>query len=248
MAKAPYDTRKLARFLEYVLGRRPDEFGLLPDPEGFVKIKTLLQALQGDPEWGYLRQGHLTALVLTERPAPIEILDDRVRACRREHLPIISNAAELPKLLYTAIRRRAYPVVHANGIRPAGAPHILLSPDADLAERIGRRSDNAPLILTVQVAASQSAGTRFQQFGDKLYLADNIPAGKFTGPPLPKEKPSPAKAPAEPEAPWAPGSFFPDMADLERKGARKAGRTQRNETAWKKERRQARKEKARRRF
>ena len=72
--------KKLAKFLEYVLARRPDEFGLIPDPDGFVKIKTLLQALHEDPEWRHLREAHLNTLHVTERTAPIEIQGDKVRA------------------------------------------------------------------------------------------------------------------------------------------------------------------------
>ena len=245
MTKVPNDLRKLAKFMEYVLGRRPDAFGLLPDPEGFVKIKTLLQALQGDPEWRHLRPAHLNTLVVTERPAPIEIQEDRVRACHRDRLPIVTAPTSLPKLLYTAIRRRAYPVVHAEGIRPAGTPHIVLSPDAGLAANIGRRSDSAPVILTVQVALSQAAGTRFRQYGEVLYLADFIPPETFSGPPLPKKKPETAQPTAEPAPPKSPGSFFPDMAAVDRQGARKTGRPRRDEAGWKKERRRARKEKSR---
>ena len=33
--------KQLAKFLNYVLGRRPDEFGLVMDKDGFVKIKDL---------------------------------------------------------------------------------------------------------------------------------------------------------------------------------------------------------------
>ena len=36
--------KQLAKFFNYVLGRRPDEFGLVTDKEGFVKIKELIKA------------------------------------------------------------------------------------------------------------------------------------------------------------------------------------------------------------
>ncbi len=35
---------QLAKFISYILGRNPAEFGLVPDPEGFVKIKEFLKA------------------------------------------------------------------------------------------------------------------------------------------------------------------------------------------------------------
>ncbi len=39
--------QQLAKFISYILARRPDEFGLVPDPNGFVKIKDLLKAIGG---------------------------------------------------------------------------------------------------------------------------------------------------------------------------------------------------------
>jgi len=44
--------QNLAKMLAYVLGRRPDEFGLIPDAEGFVRIKDLLKALHEEEGWG----------------------------------------------------------------------------------------------------------------------------------------------------------------------------------------------------
>ncbi len=244
MPKSPNDLKQMAKFMEYILGRRPDEFGLLPDDQGFVKIKTLLQALTGDPEWRHIREGHIRTLYVTERTAPIEILEDRVRARNRDQLPVFSDPAILPPLLYTAVRRRSYPVALEKGIRPAGAAYILLATDIALIERIGRRSDNLPIILTVQVAASTTAGTHYQQYGQALYLADFIAAGTFSGPPVPKERQNAAQPSSTKDEPVKPGSFFPDGTMIERKGAPQE-RLRRNEADWKKDRRRARKDKAR---
>ena len=248
MAMSPNELRKLAKFLGYTLGRRPDAFGLVPDAEGFVKIKTLLQGLQGDPEWRHVRQGDLQMVALTEQPAPIEIQEAQVRATDRAQLPKMTLAQELPKLLYTTVRRRAYPAVHANGIGPIGGSHVMLTTAAQQAEQIGRRWDNAPVVLTVQVAEARAAGVVFHCYGDALFLADGIPVGAFTGPPLPKVPP--AKAAAEPSPrPKTPGSFFPDISALAGKGdPERSERIRRDEASWKKDRRRARREKERERF
>lgn len=244
MTKSDQNVKKLAKFLEYVLARRPDEFGLIPDAQGFVKIKTLLQALHEDPEYRHVRQGQLNAIVLLEQPAPIEIREVLVRARIRDQLPMITSPEEIPKLLYTAVRQRAYPVVDEKGIRPSGLPYIVLSPDEHTAKRLGKRMDNHPVLLTIQVAAARAQGTSFQQYGERLYLADFVPPGTFSGPPLPKEK----VVAAEPKAPaqhTAPGSFFPDLS-TDKHGIAPHQRSKRNEIDWKKDRRRARKEKARR--
>ncbi|KJS32141.1 MAG: hypothetical protein VR64_08535 [Desulfatitalea sp. BRH_c12] len=249
MSTTPHAIKKFAKFLEYVLGRRPDEFGLLPDPDGFVRITTLFQGLHEDPEWRYVRQAHLNSVILMERPAPIEILGDRIRACNREQLPAIVVPDTLPKLLFTTVRRRAYPVVHEKGIRPGGARSIMLSADPETSERWGRRADNEPVLITVQVDSSKNAGTAFEKYGDTIYLADFIAAQSFSGPPLPKENahahtPKPSAQPVQPKTP---GSYLLDPSAFSQPGATPHQRLKRDEMEWKKDRRRARKEKARQR-
>ena len=240
----PKEITKFSKFLSYALDRRPDEFGLLPDERGFFKIKSVLQALREEPEWRHVREGHLNELLISERPASIEIEDGFIRARLRRHQPAIRNPSVLPKVLYTAIRQRAYPAVHDQGLKAGGARAIFLSPDQKLAERLGRRSDNSPVLLTVHVDQCRAAGTTFHQFGELLYVADQIPVGAFSGPPLPKIKPLPPRPQkAEvPDRPKTPGSFFPDLLSRESKGE-EGQRPRRPEVDWKKERRRARKAK-----
>ncbi len=57
--RTQFKVDSLSRFLSYVLGHRPDEFALVPDPEGFVSYKDLLQAINEEPGLGYVRQGHI---------------------------------------------------------------------------------------------------------------------------------------------------------------------------------------------
>jgi putative RNA 2'-phosphotransferase len=243
-AATPHAIKKLAKFLSYVLGRRPDEYGLVPDEQGYVKIKTLLQSLHEDSEWRHLRQSHLNSLMLMQQPAVIEIKDDLIRACHRDQLPEAVGSSELPKQLFTTVRRRAYPVVIERGIRPTGSRYILLSSETQMAERLGRRTDPAPVLLKVQVASSQAGGTTYLKYGERLYLADFIPAQTFSGPPPPKAKPSPA-APGTVavEQPKTPGSFFPEPSPIENPSL---PRRRKRNVEWRQDRRRARKEKERR--
>ena len=48
------DPKQLAKLLNYALGRDPDEFGLVPDESGFIKIKELLKALHEEDGWKLL--------------------------------------------------------------------------------------------------------------------------------------------------------------------------------------------------
>lgn len=242
MALINKNTKKLSKFLDYVLGRNPDEFGLLTDERGFVPVKELLKALGEEEGWRHIRFSNLKEVIATMYPSPIEIEEKRIRARSRSQLPAIGPANDLPKLLYFSLRRRAWPVMFERGWVPrTDTPPIVLAASREMSRRIGLRRDPDPVIVTVQVAASLESGTQFQQYGNHLYLADAVYPGTFSGPPLPKEKPVTTKMskPAEPEAPKTPGSYFPDF-DVPQEPKRR-----RKEIDWKKDRRKARRHKTR---
>lgn len=245
MSKPIHRIKSNAKIIQYILGRNPDEFGLVLDEHGFIKIKTLIQALHEEPDWRFMKTSNLQELILSMASPPVEINGALIRATDRRHLPEIYHPSQLPKLIYSAVRRRAYPVVLEKGLRPGGDGRLTMTSDRDMAVRLGRRIDNDPVILTVQTVAAQSKGVDFKQYGRALFLADNIPVGAFTGPPLPKEREKPVRTEKPPAAtpPISPGSYFPDFtangnsADPHRRG--------RKEKTWQKERRQARKQKRR---
>lgn len=207
----------LAKVLTAILAREPGEFALVPDAEGFVKIKDLLKALH-EEGFGYVNRSHLQEIILSLSAAPIEIVENRIRAKDRSRLPSPEPAQTPPGQLFTAVRRRAHPVVLERGLQPTPGNHILLAAERDGAVKIGRRIDPQPVILTVQVEACCRQGIVFQQAGEGLFLAEAIPPGCFTAPPLPKDRLKPARTEAstesEPAAPAPAGSFTLNPEDI----------------------------------
>ena len=214
-AKSP---QSLAKLITYILGRRPDEFGLVPDPDGFVKIKDLLKALSEEEGWKYVRRSHLDEILYSLPDPPFELLDKKIRAKGRDQLSLPEPAQDLPKLLFTCIRKRAYRTVSEKGIFPLGYQQVVLSSDQEQAVRIGKRVDPDPVILTIQVQKSIAKGVRFFQTGELLYLAESIPTGCFSGPPLPKERPEAKKTDDTDETrrPKMAGTYPINLADTER--------------------------------
>ena len=162
-------SQTLAKFIAYILERRPDEFGLVTDKEGFVKIKELLKAITEEKEWKYVRRFHLDEILYSLPGPPFEIFDKQIRAKRRDRLPEAHLTRDPPKLLFTCIRKRAYPSVLDKGISPAAYHHVILFADRKLAERIGKRTDQEPVILTVHVEKSVENGVMFYQAGESLF-------------------------------------------------------------------------------
>jgi putative RNA 2'-phosphotransferase len=210
--------QSLAKMLTYVLARRPDEFGLAPDADGYVKIKDLLKALHEDEGLRYVNRSHLAEVILSVPEAPIEISENRIRARNRETLPPTTEAATLPKVLFTAIRRRAYAVALERGLQAGDDARIVMTPSPEVAERLGKRIDPEPVILTVLVQSCQNQGVRFEQAGEGLFLADLIPPGGFSAPQLPLETRTEARPSEKPagasKRPETPGSFIIGTGDV----------------------------------
>ena len=117
MRKAP---KQLGQLMAYVLGHRPDEFGLVPDEQGFVRKKDLVKALSEEHGWGYVRKSHIHEVLITLPDNPFVVEDDRIKVISAlERLKIVPGVVP-PKLLYHCVRRKAYPVVCQKGIMPMG--------------------------------------------------------------------------------------------------------------------------------
>jgi len=66
--------------LDYILARRPDEFGLVTDKEGFIKVKDLLKALSEEEGLSYVRRAHLDEILITLPDPSFEIVGNTIRA------------------------------------------------------------------------------------------------------------------------------------------------------------------------
>ena len=180
---------QFSKFTSYMLGRRPDEFGLVPDKEGYVKIKEYLKAVTETDGFRHIRKNHINEMLLVINPAPVELNTNLIRAVDRSRLRKYVICDNLPKLLYICISQKAYNAVLSNGLRPTFFEKIICSSNPSIAEKIGRRRDSHPVLLTVHTKKTRESGLMFYHAGELLFLADYIPVDCFTGPPLPKEIP-----------------------------------------------------------
>jgi len=173
--------------LVYILGHRPDEFGLVPDHEGFIPFKELLQAIHEEEGWRYVRRSHINEVLLGRDRSLFESEGERIRSVERRWEPDLHTPAQfLPKILFTAVRRRAHPVVMERGLRAVEDKYLVLTPVREMALRFGRRRDQAPVLLEILSEAAKEKRVLFFSFGD-LFLSPEIPAEFISGPPLPKD-------------------------------------------------------------
>ncbi len=231
--------KNLAKFLVYILGRRPDEFGLVPDEDGYVSIKELIKAVNEEDGWRHVRRPLIDELLIILPDPGIEIKDTLIRATDTKNLPKLSIPIDPPKNLYTCVTNKSYPHVIEEGISPTRHQYVILASTPELAKRIGNRRSKDPVLITVNTLTAEYAGTVFHTSGELLFCADYIPPGCFSGPLLPKQKPSAKKAAPKktPDLkPKTPGTFQIDLEDLpvDKKG--KKG-------SWKRDKKRLRREK-----
>ena len=208
--------KQLARFVSYVVGRSPDEFGLVLNPDGFVKLREFLKAIHEEEGWKYVLRSHIEEIIISLPNPPIEIHGDDIRATCRDHLPDHIQAATPPRLLYTCVRRKAYSFVLERGIFPGPYPYVILSSVKDMAARIGKRIAPQPVALTVHVHQAVAEGVIFYHIGGALYRTESLPAGCFSGPLLSKRKTdaTPRQHLEDPRRQNLPGSFLINLEGL----------------------------------
>jgi putative RNA 2'-phosphotransferase len=231
----------LSRLMSYMLETRPDEFGLVPDKEGYITIKELLKAINEEPGTKYVRESHIREVLLHDRDGVFEIDEKKIRSSQWKVCVVSKgkNPVPPPKILFKGVRRKAYPFVLKAGLLPGSKDHVLLATNRDLATRIAHRLDQNSVLLEIRAGAAHENGIRFCPFGDSLYLADEIPVQFVSGPPLPKDVAVKEKA-IEKKGEIEPGSF---ILRVERDPDLKRRNKTKKRIGWKEEVRKGRKRK-----
>ena len=227
--------------MSYMLERRPDEFGLVPDADGYVPIKEVLKAISEEPGTGYVRESHVKEVLLHDTDSVFEMSGRKIRSRNRTFVPVDKERHADPpsKILFKGVKTKAYPFILRAGLLRGSQEHVVLATDRDLAIRIARRSEHNPVMLEIRAGAAHENGIAFYRFGHSLYLADEIPVQFISGPPLPKER-QPKEEPQVRVMQTTTGSFMltPERdPDLKRRARTK------KRIGWKEETRQRRRKK-----
>lgn len=229
---------RFAKVLTYVLAIRPDEFGLVPDQDGYVAIKEILQALREESDWSFIGRGHLMELMHSQERERFEIHKERIRATAPMNPLALEPWDPPPSRLYHGIRRRAHPVVLRHGLKPSKGPWVIMAVQRELALRIGKRRNQDPVILEILAQEATSGGVRFYRTQGQLALAPFVPPEFLVGPALSVEEPKRGPPKPRPKKPVElPGSFYLDLQGppFERKGTRRRDKeaTRGHRKGWK---------------
>ena len=235
MTRLPRPLEDLAKVLTYLLCHRPDEFGLALDPEGFVPVKQLLQALAGEKGLAHVRRHDLEQLAGLMSPPHFDMTGDKIRGLIPGPADLRRPGDDPPALLYIAITPKSHERVFEAGLKAPTERELVLAHTKELALKLGRRRSPDPLLVTVQAQAAVRAGVQVINYGEDLSLAREIPRQflQLAPPPVKpqrSEKPKPEKAaPSHP----LPGTVAMDLPDFLAKASRPRNKDKKGEPAWK---------------
>ncbi len=176
------EKKKLEKIIFYILARRPDEFGLLPDEKGFVRVKDLYKALSEEKIIKNFNIKRLIDFFLVFQPDKFEYLekDKLVRAKPELISPEVLKkelAEDVPLKLFIPVRPKAWIKAVEEGLK---ADMLVLTPDKGLAERLARR--RGALIIEVDALNAQNMGSIFERYLQKIYITSWIPPSALKGP------------------------------------------------------------------
>jgi len=212
----------------------------VPNPDGFIPLRELHQAIGEEEGWSYVRLADIREVLMLQAHR-FELLDDRIRLNPREVSgPFVSGEPAVPpEILYHGARQKAYPHILKKGLLPTRYPYVWLTSQEELALRIGRRRDPKPVLIKVHAARAHEGGILFSRIRELVYLVESLPPTYLEGPPLPREREKPP-AKKTPERPvYQPsGSFEIDLQSFPQRLRRER---QKRSESWKKEARRYRK-------
>ncbi|WP_408601974.1 RNA 2'-phosphotransferase [Pseudomonas sp. PLMAX] len=166
-----------SKFLSFVLRHSPESIGLELDSEGWASI--------GDLQNGARQQGRevdsdlLLAVVDGNEKKRFSISDDglRIRAVQGHSAPTVNLQhveKKPPAVLYHGTATRFMKSILAQGLLPGARHHVHLSESRETAESVGKRY-GSPVILELKADAMYSAGIKFYQADNGVWLTDAVP-------------------------------------------------------------------------
>ena len=237
--------KKFEKFLSYMLDKNPWEFGLVPDENGYVKIKELIKAINEEEGWTHIKAGNINELISIIPKPPVEVNENLIRSLSHEKLEKPVFAESLPTEIHTCIRKKAHWNTTKRGINPSDSEFVILFKEKEAALKMGKRRDQSPVMLTIHTGKAEDFGVFFYKTGGDIFLARHIPPECFTGPPLPapqdesRKKGKPQKKGPAKTQPISPDTFFEDAENPDKKHPKK------DRDSWKENKKRMRKQKDR---
>ncbi len=159
-----------------LLRHTPEEYGLALDAEdGSCPVNALLQTIQKQPRWAWVRHEDIEQVVRQSDKQRYELTQGRIKA-RYGHSKgkIRYEKGEPPAILFHGTNRQALPSIMETGLLPMGRQYVHLSEGTHFASLAGSRR-GALVMLQVDTILAKQAGVVFYYAGNEVWLAESVP-------------------------------------------------------------------------
>jgi len=168
---------RLSKLMSLILRHRPGDFGVTLDAEGFTPLRELLRAVRTrDAD---VTEADLRVVVEKGDPAKqrFSIVGEDIRANYGHSLErkILHPVGEPPEVLFHGTAEPSVDAILSGGLRPMRRQYVHLTPDRELALRIGARHGK-PCLLRVDAGRAHRDGIPFRRANESFWLVDSVPA------------------------------------------------------------------------
>ena len=168
----------VSRLLSHALRHEPWKYQIDLDEDGWATIGQVIAAIQEQgPAWRKVGTDDLRRVVDGAGGGRHEYVEGRIRARYGHSVRQLPGfpVEPPPASLYHGTSRATVEAVLREGLLPQGRQYVHLSVRRSRAEEVGRRRDEAPVLLLVMSGKAMESGVEFHRATDSVWLARWIP-------------------------------------------------------------------------
>lgn len=168
----------ISKKMSYCLRHNPEKYGLKLDEYGFVDLQEFLSAMNRMHHFQpKLTEMKIREIMNSSDKERFEIKNGKICALYGHSIPgiIKRKQATPPDILYHGTAHRFLPSIMKEGLLPMGRQYVHLSTDVAMAESVGKRRDNHPVILKINAKQAVRDGIKFYVGNDEVWLCDHVP-------------------------------------------------------------------------
>lgn len=173
----------ISKKMSYCLRHNPEKYGLKLDEYGSVDLQKFLNAMNKMHHF----QPKLTEIKIREimnfsDKERFEIKNGKICALYSHSIPGIIKRKQAipPDILYHGTTHSFLYSIMKEGLLPMGRQYVHLSTDIEMAESVGKRRDNHPVILKINAKQAVKDGFKFYIGNNEVWLCDHVPTKYLT--------------------------------------------------------------------
>lgn len=173
--------KSISKTMSYILRHKPEDFGLGLDPEGFVELSDLVNALQ--QRFSFITYKHVLAIVDSDEKQRYKLSDNMICANyghSLESLTLKYHETAPPEILFHGTAARTYEkFIKTQGIKKMNRLYVHLSDDEKTALDVGKRHGQ-PYVIKIKAKQAWKDGVKFLVSENGTYLVDFVDPKYFS--------------------------------------------------------------------